>query len=432
MATKLHQTDKTSQPRRLLLLLGARTYRATAFIAAADNLGIEVIKAIDMDPKLATYWDFPLGIQFSKPEEASQAIVAFAAQTPVGAILSVDDSGSIVAALASEALGLPHNGPAAAIAARDKFQMRELLAAAKVPSPSHSVHYFTNPFETNKLDSLSKQIKYPCVLKPLDLNGSRGVIRANNPEEFLLATRRLYRLLAVDASSEDSVPFLVEDYVEGIEMALEGILDHGNLHVLALFDKPDPLVGPFFEESIYITPSRLEQDIQEAIINATSSAASAISLINGPVHAELRIDQTGPKIIEIAGRSIGGLCSETLRFGVDVSLESMILRQAFGLPFDNMKREQRASGVMMIPIPEAGILKEVHGCHEACKIPLIESVQITAKLNNPLIPLPEGDSYLGFIFARGDSPRIVEKALRLAHNELSFDIAPQLPIISQL
>jgi hypothetical protein len=230
----------------------------------------------------------------------------------------------------------------------------------------------------------------------------------------------------------NSLPFMVEEYVAGTEIALEGLLDKGRLLVLAIFDKPDPLEGPYFEESIYVTPSRLPQSLQDKIVAITSAAAEAISLSHGPIHAELRIDRSGPKIIEIAGRSIGGLCSQTLRFGIDVSLEEMILRQAFGLPYNNMARDQQASGVMMIPIPEAGILKGIQGCNKAGAVPLIEGVQITAKLNNPLVPLPEGDSYLGFIFARGDSPAAVENALRQAHQKLRFDIAPQLPILNQL
>lgn len=430
MSLNSDQIGGNRLPRRLLLLLGARTYRAPAFVAAAERLDIEVVKAIDMDPKLAEYWNYPLGLQFSDPQKASKAIVDFAAQTPLGAILAVDDSGSVVAALASESLGLPHNEPSAAMAARDKYLMKELLAAAGVPTPKHSLYHFKQPLNNEQIKILADQISYPCVLKPLTLNGSRGVIRANRPDEFSSAARILYRLLSLDNSSEGSIPFLVEDYVSGDEVALEGLLDRGKLHLLALFDKPDPLVGPFFEESIYVTPSRHSLSLQDNIVSTTSAAAEALGLSHGPVHAELRLDHSGPKIIEIAGRSIGGLCSQTLRFDIDISLEELILRQAFTMPFDHLVKDQRASGVMMIPIPEAGILKEVRGCEEACSLPFIEEIQITAKTNNPLLPLPEGDSYLGFIFARGDSPQIVETALRQAHDKLRFVIAPQLLVLN--
>jgi hypothetical protein len=224
--------------------------------------------------------------------------------------------------------------------------------------------------------------------------------------------------------------FVVEDYVPGTEVALEGILDGGQLHLLALFDKPDPLDGPYFEETIYITPSRLPAGTQETILACTANAAMALGLSEGPVHAELRVNDEGPWLIEIAGRSIGGLCANTLTFGIEDSLESMIIRQAFGMEFNKLHRRQEASGVMMIPIPEAGLLKSVRGCELASSTPLIVDIEITARVNNLITPLPDGDSYLGFIFARGESPDSVENALREAHSKLIFEIAPQLPLIS--
>jgi len=202
------------------------------------------------------------------------------------------------------------------------------------------------------------------------------------------------------------------------------------LTVLALFDKPDPLEGPFFEETIYVTPSRLPEATQAAIERTTAAAARALGLVSGPIHAELRVNDDGVWIIEIAGRSIGGLCSQVLRFGVDASLEELIVRQAAGMPLGDTNRRDRAAGVMMIPIPQAGLLREVMGVDEAAAVPLIESVEITARLNYPLVPLPEGDSYLGFIFARGETPAAVELALRQAHERLRFRIDALLPVLS--
>ena len=264
------------------------------------------------------------------------------------------------------------------------------------------------------------EIGYPCVVKPEDLNGSRGVIRANNRDELLAAATRLIQLIGPGRH------FLVEAYIPGVEVALEGILDRGELQVLALFDKPDPLEGPFFEETIYVTPSRLPDAVQAEISATTAQAARALGLEMGPIHAELRINDAGAWIVEIAGRSIGGLCSRTLRFGTDASLEELILRQATGLPIAGLRREGRAGGVMMIPIPEAGILRAVHGVENAKAVTGIEDVQITAQRNYPLVPLPEGDAYLGFIFAAGDSPAEVEAALRAAHAELRFEILPEI------
>ena len=424
-----HSTS--TDPVRVILLLKAATYRARPFLEAAARLGIEVIKGIDLAPALAGYWQVPLGLQFDEPEKAAQAIVDFARETPVQAVLAVDDSATLIAAMASERLGLVHNRSEAALAARNKYRMRQMLAAAGVRSPQFKL------YETaDDPAQIAAGVTYPCVVKPLLLSGSRGVIRANNPLEFEAAFRRLERMLRGMQPTSGSTQILVEDFIPGVEVALEGILDQAQLRVLALFDKPDPLDGPFFEETIYVTPSRLPGPVQAEIAKCAGRAALALGLRHGPVHAELRINEAGPWIVEIAGRSIGGLCSQTLRFGPDVSLEELILRQAVGLDIEawlsdeTLPDNQRAGGVMMIPIPAAGMLKAVTGVAAARAVPAIESVEITAQLHQPLIPLPEGESYLGFIFARGNRPEQVEAALRQAHRRLHFEIEPMLPVIA--
>jgi biotin carboxylase len=349
--------------------------------------------------------------------------VALAAERPLKAIIAVDDSGSLLAARASAALGLAHNAPDAAEAARDKFIMRTLLARAGVPSPPFQ-RYSTG----DDLRALAEQVAYPCVVKPLRLNGSRGVIRANNPREFVAAATRLAALLETIDPTLGPKPFLVEQFIPGFEVALEGLLDHGALQVLALFDKPDPLDGPFFEETLYVTPSRLPQPTQAAIARCAADAAAALGLREGPMHAELRVNDLGPWIVELAGRSIGGLCSKTLRFGTDVSLEELILRQACGMPIESTARTSAAGGVMMIPIPGAGLLKRVEGVAESAAVPGVEEIDITARIHYPIVPLPEGDSYLGFIFARAATPDEVEAALREAHSRLRFQIQPSIAL----
>jgi biotin carboxylase len=403
----------------ILLLLTPKTYRARPFIEAADRLGIEVVKAVDMPPKLAAFWNEPLGVDFNDPETATRVLVEFAAGQPLDAIIAVDDSGSLLAARASAALGLPHNSPEAAEAARDKHIMRLLLARGGVKVPS-----FRCCSTADDPRALAAQIEYPCVVKPLRLSGSRGVIRADDPDQFIAAVARLTGMLNALAPAPGSGAFLVERFIPGFEVALEGVLDRGRLRVLALFDKPDPLDGPFFEETIYVTPSRLPAAVQASIVACASDAAAALGLREGPVHAELRVNQEGPWLVEVAGRSIGGLCSKTLRFGTDVSLEELILRQACRMDVQSLSREQTAGGVMMIPIPETGILRGVAGVDEATAVPGVEEIDITAQLHYPLVPLPEGDSYLGFIFARGSTAADVEAALREAHRRLRFDIEP--------
>jgi biotin carboxylase len=407
--------------KRVLLLATPNTYRAQAFLAAAERLGVEVVIATDMPAELADSWGQQLGVDFQQLDQALARIAAFAAEHPLRAIIAVDDSGSLLAARASAALGLPHNAPDAAEAARDKYIMRTLLARAGVSSP---------PFRLcstgDDLQALAEQTEYPCVVKPLRLNGSRGVIRADSPREFVAAASRLAAQLVVVDPARGPKPFLVERFIPGFEVALEGLLNNGELQVLALFDKPDPLDGPFFEETIYVTPSRLPEATQAAIARCAADAAAALGLREGPMHAELRVNDAGPWIVELAGRSIGGLCSKTLRFGTDVSLEELILRQACGLEVDALRRAGAAGGVMMIPIPGAGLLRRVDGVAESAAVPGVEEVDITAQVNYPIVPLPEGDSYLGFIFARGATPAEVEAALRAAHGRLHFEIKPSI------
>ncbi|WP_228026400.1 ATP-grasp domain-containing protein [Thermogemmatispora aurantia] len=421
----------SSQPmaeerQRVLLLMTPATYRGGAFVSAARRLGLEIVVGLDTPPGLASSRSPEiLALDFKAPEEAVQRIVSFAREHPLQAVLSVDDSAVELAALASAALGLPCNAPDAAEAARDKYLMRRRMAAGGVPCP-----VFRHFPLTADPAAIAHIVSYPCVLKPLRLSGSRGVIRANTPEEFVAAFLRLKRIVLAEGFDEGSTGFLVEDFIPGFEVALEGLLTAGQLQVLALFDKPDPLDGPFFEETIYVTPSRLPAAVQEAIRSCVERAAASIGLREGPVHAELRVNEQGPWMLEIAGRSIGGLCSTILEFGAGMCLEELILRHALGRELPSLERRPEAAGVMMIPIPQAGILKGVSGIEEAKQVPLITGVEITAPLHNPLVPLPEGASYLGFIFARGESPAAVEEALRSAHRCLRFDIRRELPVLN--
>jgi biotin carboxylase len=298
--------------------------------------------------------------------------------------------------------------------------MRRCLAQAGVPVPRFSLVSLADDPAAS-----AAKVEYPCVLKPLALSASRGVIRADDPGEFVAAFRRIAAILE---SVEMSLPeearrgLLAEEFIPGREVALEGLLVGGTLHVLALFDKPDPLDGPFFEETIYVTPSRLDEPAQVRIAATTREACAALGLTEGPIHAELRLNERGPFVLEIAARSIGGLCSRTLTFGTGLSLEELILCHALGRPLESLERERRAAGVMMIPIPRAGRLVAVRGVDEARAVPDVEDVAITMHPGQDVVPLPEGWQYLGFIFARAATPAAVEQALRLAHARLHFVI----------
>jgi biotin carboxylase len=347
---------------------------------------------------------------------------------PFDAIIATDEPTADIAARAAARLGLRGNSVGAATTARNKRLMRAALARAGVASPTSTVFDVQDSPEVvaNGLTN-----RWPVVVKPLLCSGSRGVMRADSPAELVIAWQRLRALLQTPAlravEDPDGQRILVEDFVPGAEVALEGVLRDGQLTTLALFDKPDPLDGPFFEETIYVTPSRHAPELQRAIEATTAQAAVAIGLTNGPIHAELRLSPAGPVVIEVAARSIGGLCARTLRFGLGAtSLEEIVMRAALGRDLGALDR-RGAAGVMMVPIPAAGVFAEVRGVFDARQVPLIEDVTISARPGEVLVPLPEGASYLGFIFARGETPAAVEDALRHAHRHLEFDVTPLLP-----
>lgn len=351
--------------------------------------------------------DALLTLDFADRERTIAGARAFHATHPVTAALGVDDDTAVLAAAINAALGRPTHPVAAAERARDKHLQRVACAAAGVPVPGFVLHDADAPAPS--------AVRYPCVVKPLRLAASRGVIRADDPAALAAALARVRPLL--EGSSRQ---VLIEDFVPGREVALEGLLRDGRLHVLALFDKPDPLDGPFFEESIYVTPSRLAAGAQDAIAQVAQRAATALGLAAGPVHAELRVNDRGPWLIELAARPIGGRCSAALRFGDGASLEEIACRHALGLPLPGLAREDRASGVMMIPVPGAGVLREVRGLAAARAVPLVSGVEITAHEGERLVPWPEGSRYPGFIFARGDTAAEVEVALRAAHAHVEF------------
>ncbi len=425
-------------PRRLLLLCTTTGYQARSFLEAARKLGLAVALGTDRCHVLEDPWkDGALPLHFEDPEGSARQIVEYARANPVEAIVSVGDRPTPTAARACRELGLAAHPPLAADICRDKFLFRERLRTAGLPVPRFQ-HFPLQSDPQRLLASGEVATGFPCVLKPLGLSGSRGVIRADDAEQFVAAFERIRRLLRtpeVQVLREQASGFLqVEAYVEGEEIAVEAVVDRGRLQVLAMFDKPDPLIGPYFEETIYVTPSRLPADEKQGAVAALARAVEALGLKHGPLHAEMRINSEGAWLLEVALRPIGGLCARALRFTVPgaaelVSLEELVIRLALGGNVENVRRETAAAGVMMIPIPEEGIFHHAEGVDDALATPGVEDVSITAKPDYKLVPLPEGSSYLGFIFARGESPEFVEQALRAAHAKLRFVISPALPVL---
>jgi biotin carboxylase len=415
---------------RLLLLSNTTGYQANAFREAAARVGVEITLATDRCHVLEDPWgDAAIPVKFHEPLESAKTIIAQASKRPFDGVVAIGDAPTMTAAIAAEQLGLKFHPPFAVEGAKNKWVARERWAAAGLLVP----WYKRVPADESPRELVS-QIPFPCVLKPLGLSASRGVIRANGGSEFVNAFRRIGELLRtadIQLHRDDTTPWIqIESYIPGDEFALEGLVTDGVLQPLALFDKPDPLEGPYFEETIYVTPSRATSATQLAIFETTQKAVTALDLTNGPVHAEMRANENGIWMLEIAARPIGGLCAKALRFGPKaMPLEELIVRHALDEDMSTIGREEQAGGVMMIPIPEAGFYEGVSGVESAERVPGIESVEITAKLRQKLVPLPEGASYLGFIFARGDSPEFVEEALRQAHARLKFTISADIPVV---
>ncbi len=423
---------------RILLLIPTRTYRTKDFIDAARALDVEVVIGTDRPGPFAAGVGRgaeaddgertarrtglavgQLAVALDDVDAGRRAITAFARDHVLDAVVPVDDGSTLVAAAGAAALGFSHNRLEAVEASRDKARVRDLLAAAGLNTP----RFQTWPAETDP-DEVPVA-RFPVVVKPVDLSGSRGVIRADDPDELAAAFARVAAIVrSPDVCPPGGAPqrILVEDFIPGVEVAVEGLLRAGRLEVLAIFDKPDPLDGPFFEETIYVTPSRLPAASRALIEETAAAATRAIGLTEGPIHAEVRLNERGAWVLEVAARSIGGLCARTLRFGAGVSLEELIIRHAAGLPLPTLRRERAAAGVMMLPIARAGTLRRVDGREEAGAVPGIEGLTITIPPGSAIVPLPEGDRYLGFMFARAETPAEVEAALREAHRRLEVVI----------
>jgi biotin carboxylase len=394
-----------------VVILPTSTYRAADFMAAANSLGVELIVASEEPPPFEM-GDRYLQIDCSDPREAATQITSLGDEAAIDAVIAPDDQGVLVAALAAEQLGLLGNPYEAAKATRDKSLMRARLAAAEIDQPAHVVIGPDDPIE-----ELVGDVGFPLVLKPLDRSASQGVIRVDRPADLVPTAQRIRNIVGEGAT------LLAEAFLPGEEIAIEGMVRDGVLRVLAVFDKPDTSSGPFFPETLFITPSRLAADALAEARRMASAGVRALGLTTGPVHIEMKVEGTRARIIEVAGRSIGGLCSRSLNFGLmGTTLETLVLRNALGLDKESLRREPAASGVLMIPTPGNGILDSIRGEAEARSIPGITGIDFTVVAGRPVVPPPEGERYLGFVYARGDTPEQVETALRKAMGTLEVQL----------
>jgi biotin carboxylase len=418
---------------RLLIFTAKLGYQTRSFDEAARKLGVDLVFVTDRCHQLDDPWgDRAIPVHFETPDAAAYTVLHSMRGQNVDGILALGDRPAVAAAYVARGLGILYNHPAAVEACRSKLRMREVFREAGLRVPWFRSISLTPTPEPSLLG-----ITYPCVAKPLSLSASQGVVRANSRKEFIAAATRIRRLLEspeIRATREPNLDqILVEAYIPGREVAVEGLLTDGKLRILAIFDKPDPLEGPYFEETIYVTPSRLADAQQREIERCAADAIRALGLSQGPVHAEFRVNDEGVWPLEVAPRPIGGLCARALRFAPDagtqtIGLEELLLRHALGLRGSDWPREQSASGVMMIPVPKSGTLEKIEGEDAARSTPGITALEITARLHDYIAAWPEGSSYLGFLFATGNSAEEVEEAIRAAHAKLHFQLTPRLPV----
>jgi biotin carboxylase len=423
----------TNSTKRLLLFTAKLGYQTRSFEEASRKLGVELVYVTDRCHQLEDPWgDHAIAVHFESPETAAYTVMENVRGQPIAGVLALGDRPAAAAAYAARGLGIHYNHPAAVEACRSKVRMREVFRDAGLRVPW---------FRTLPLNPVPEPallgISYPCVLKPISLSASQGAMRTNNREEFLAAAGRLRRLLEspeIRATREPNLDqMIVEGYIPGREVAVEGLLSEGVLRILAIFDKPDPLEGPYFEETIYVTPSRLPESTQRQIEECARDSVRALGLTTGPIHAEFRINEDGLWPIEVAARPIGGLCARALRFSAgnaedQFGLEELLLRHALNLPGRDAPRESLASGVMMIPVPRSGIFEKVSGEEDARSTSGVTELLITARLHDYIAAWPEGSSYLGFLFARGETAAEAEQAIRNAYKELEFTITARLPV----
>jgi len=417
---------KPAARKHLLIVATTTGYQLKMFREVALRIGVDVSLATDRCHVLDDPWgDRAIPVRFESPEESAAAL---AQQRSFDAVVAIGDRPAYLAALVAERLGLPFHRPHATAAAINKFATRECFRKAGLRVPQ----YFKFPVDEHP-ETAAKEVPYPCVLKPLGLSTSRGVIRANNPEEFAGAFRRICKLLKTPGIARLRDPALgyiqVESFLPGREFALDGLVTEGHLQVLKLFDKPDPLDGPYFQETIYVSPSREPLKVQDEIRKTAQAAVTALGLHQGPVHAEMRVCAGRVWMLEVAPRPIGGLCAKALVFEQNVPLQELIVRHALGEDISAARTRTEAAGVMMIPVLRAGIYQSVRGVGDAAAI--ADEVMITAKEGQRVLPLPEGNTYLGFLFAYGETALDVENRLRKAHEMLQFEVAEMLPVVSR-
>ena len=404
----------------VILIIPSASYRTGPFMNAIKKLDLKVLVISDKSQVFSgKYPDNLIIINFNHWKDKSVEISKWAKNNGLKAVIGVDEESIVLAANLSNFLNVDHNSIESVLLTKNKYLMRTELIKTGLCSPWFKI--FSIYESSNKIIN---EISFPCVIKPTFLSGSRGVMRVNTKKELSEGIKTLNELLSLDElrkrGGKQSDYIMIEEYIPGKEVAIEGIVSEGKLTMLAIFDKPELLEGPTFEETIIVTPSVLTKKIQYSLLETLQVVVKALGIVKGPVHAEARINRNGNYILECASRSIGGLCSKVLEFQGGISLEELILRSYLGRNIEKSKLIGNARGVMMMPTEKKGILKEIGGVKDALVVKGVTDLQITVKPGEKLQPLPKGDRYLGFIFAGGNNQEFVINALKNAWSKIEI------------
>ena len=404
----------------VILIIPSASYRTGPFMNAIKKLDLKVLVISDKSQVFSgKYPDNLIIINFNHWKDKSVEISKWAKNNGLKAVIGVDEESIVLAANLSNFLNVDHNSIESVLLTKNKYLMRTELKKTGLCSPWFKI--FSIYESSNKIIN---EISFPCVIKPTFLSGSRGVMRVNTKKELSEGIKTLNELLSLDElrkrAGKQSDYIMIEEYIPGKEVAIEGIVSEGKLTMLAIFDKPELLEGPTFEETIIVTPSVLTKKIQYSLLETLQIVVKALGIVKGPVHAEARINKNGNYILECASRSIGGLCSKVLEFQGGISLEELILRAYLGRNIEKSKLIGNARGVMMMPTEKKGILKEIGGVKDALVVNGVTDLQITVKPGEKLQPLPKGDRYLGFIFAEGNNQEFVINALKNAWSKIEI------------
>ena len=382
---------------KLLLVIPENSYKSNDFVLTAEKLGIDFLIITDSDQVTSQFGDTVI-IQNFDENISDETLIKLQKITHV---LPVDHSGLKYAGYLVDLLGAKGNKLFAVEHSMNKFESRNtfnsisnIKAKNMIAKSLKDIESFTEKHGTS-------------VLKPNFGSASKSVLKINN---FNQSKDYIINLMN-DCEDQEMI---IEQYIEGTEYALEGNLINSNLNKITIFDKPIEYKEPYFEESIYITPSELPEELQNQIIKLIGNACKKIGLENGPVHVEFKILDENIFIIEINPRMIGGLCSKCLSFGLfKVSLEEITLHAFLYNELKPIELLSNYVGVLMLPTPKTGKFVSINQ-DELEKIDNVSTVEITVSQNSDLLEPPFGDKYLGFVFSQANEKALVINALMKA------------------